>query len=282
MTALAGDSVVVRRSVLPVGGQYAYFASLSTITLLIAAAVLAPLVAPYDPNALDLLNANAGPSGSHFLGTDASGRDILSRLIYGARLSMLGPFLVVVLSVLIGVPAGVLAGYRGGRADAVVSRITDMLLAFPPLLLAIVVVATFGTSFFTAAIAISVIYVPLVTRVVRSVVIAECRKDYVDAGRAQGFSDWRLASFHILPNAAGPIVAQSTLNFGYALLDLAGLSFLGLATQPPTSDWGQILSDGRGNILYSTSELASAAAVIAVAVLSFNILGDSLTKRIAR
>lgn len=283
MTATPAEVALTRRALLPAfQGRIAYTIAFSMVMLLLVVAIIAPLIAPYDPDTIDILNANAPASSAHLLGTDASGRDILSRLIYGARIGMFGPFLVVVISVLIGVPVGVFAGYKGGWLDSVISRAVDVLLAFPPLLMAIVVVATFGAGFMTASLAIAVIYIPLVARVVRGIVISECQKDYVDAGRAQGFSGARLTIFHILPNSAGPIVAQSTLNFGYALLDLAGLAFLGLGTQPPTADWGQMLANGRENILYSTNELTAAVVVIAVTVLSFNVLGDALAKRVAR
>jgi peptide/nickel transport system permease protein len=180
------------------------------------------------------------------------------------------------------VPAGLVAGYRGGWIDAIVSRICDIVFGFPPLLLAIVIVATFGAGFWTATIAIAITYIPLQARVARGVVLVECRKAYVDACKVQGFSARRIAVGHVLPNVSGPIVAQSTLNFGYALLDLAGLAFLGLGVQPPTADWGQMLSDGRQNILLSVNEVAVASVAIAVAVIAFNLLGDSLVRRLSR
>jgi peptide/nickel transport system permease protein len=249
---------------------------------LVIVAVAAPLIAPYDPNAVDLSHTLAGWSSQHLLGTDSAGRDIFSRLVYGTRLSLLGPLAVVATSVLIGVPAGLVAGYRGGWIDAIVSRICDIVFGFPPLLLAIVIVATFGAGFWTATIAIAITYIPLQARVARGVVLVECRKAYVDACKVQGFSARRIAVGHVLPNVSGPIVAQSTLNFGYALLDLAGLAFLGLGVQPPTADWGQMLSDGRQNILLSVNEVAVASVAIAVAVIAFNLLGDSLVRRLSR
>jgi len=254
----------------------------TVIGLLLFVAAAAPLLAPHNPNSIQLSQTLSGISRDHLLGTDAAGRDILSRLIYGTRLSLIGPMAVVLLSILIGVPAGLVAGYRGGWVDSVLSRIWDMVFGFPPLLLAIVIVATFGASFWTAVIAIAITYIPLLTRVVRGVVLVECSNAYVDACRIQGFSGLRVCLFHILPNVAGTIVAQSTLNFGYALLDLAGLAFLGLGVQPPTPDWGQMLSDGRQSILFSVTQVTVASIAVAIAVIAFNVLGDAIAKRLVR
>jgi peptide/nickel transport system permease protein len=250
------------------------------IVLLVLVAVLAPLIAPDDPNRVDLSNTLASPSGGHPLGTDASGRDILSRLFFGARLSLLGPLLVVAISTLVGVPLGLLGGYKGGIVDGFLARIYDVLFAFPPLLLAIVIVAAFGAGFWTATLAIAIIYVPLLARVVRGVVLVERERAYVDACKVQGFSGWRVSLRHLLPNVSSTIVAQSTLNFGYALLDLAGLAFLGLGVQPPTADWGQMLTDGRESlVLHSYPEVLSASVAIAVTVVAFNLVGDWIGER---
>ena len=245
-------------------------------------ALAAPLIAPYNPNAVDLTHTLSGSNSQHLLGTDAAGPRHAVPPSYGARLSLLGPLAVVASSVIIGVPAGLIAGYRGGWVDALISRTSDVVFGFPPLLLAIVIVATFGAGFTTATIAIAITYIPLQARVARAVVLVECRKAYVDACKMQGFSARRIGVNHILPNVAGPITAQSTLYFGYALLDLAGLAFLGLGVQPPTADWGEMLSDGRQNILFSVNEVAVASIAIAVAVIAFNLLGDSLVRRLNR
>jgi len=254
----------------------------AVIVLLLLVALAAPLLAPHDPNAVQLSQTLAGFSSAHPLGTDSAGRDVLSRLIYGTRLSLVGPLAVVVMSLLIGVPAGLIAGYRGGWIDSALSRLWDMVFGFPPLLLAIVIVATFGASFWTAVVAIAITYIPLLTRVVRGVVLVEAQSAYVDACKIQGFSSVRICTSHILPNVAGTIIAQSTLNFGYALLDLAGLAFLGLGVQPPTPDWGQMLSDGRQSILFSVTEVSVASAAIAVAVIAFNVLGDATARRLVK
>ncbi|TMJ95376.1 MAG: ABC transporter permease [Actinobacteria bacterium] len=268
---------------MPLVGASAAAPGAAIILLLVLVAALAPVIAPHDPNATDLANTLVGSTGSHPLGTDASGRDILSRLIFGARTSLLGPLLVVALSTLAGVPLGLLAGYKGGAVDGLLARAWDVLFAFPPLLLAIVIVATFGAGFWTATLAISVIYLPLLARVVRGVVLVEREKAYVDACKVQGFGGLRVSLQHVLPNVAPTIVAQATLNFGYALLDLAGLAFLGLGVQPPTADWGQMLSSGRDTlVLHSYYEVVAASIAIAVTVVAFNLLGDALSARAGR
>jgi peptide/nickel transport system permease protein len=252
------------------------------IAALVVVAIFAPLIAPDDPNAIKLVDSLAPASADHLLGQDSSGRDILSRLIYGTRLSLLGPLLVVAISTVIGVPLGLLAGYAGGFVDTALARSWDVMFAFPPLLLAIVIVAAFGAGFWTATIAIAIIYVPLLARCVRGVVLVEREKAYVDACRVQGMGATRIAVGHVLPNVAPTIVAQSTLNFGYALLDLAGLAFLGLGVQPPTADWGAMLADGRKFILLSYNEVVAASVAIAIAVVAFNMLGDGFTRRFGR
>jgi peptide/nickel transport system permease protein len=252
-------------------------AGAAVIATLAVVAVLAPFVAPHDPNAVDLLHPLASPSADHLLGTDASGRDVLSRLMFGARMSLLGPLVVVALSTAVGVPLGLLAGYQGGWSDALLSRAWDVLFAFPPLLLAITVVAAFGAGFWSATVAIAAVYAPLVARVVRGVTLAERHKPYTDAMRVIGFSGFRISLRHVLPNVAPPVVAQSALNFGYAVIDLAGLAFLGLGIQPPTADWGQMLADGRDAlVLHSTAEVVAASTAIAITVVAFNMMAQSL------
>jgi peptide/nickel transport system permease protein len=253
------------------------------IALLVVVAIFAPLIAPSDPNAVDLTNALQPPSADHPLGTDSSGRDILSRLIVGTRTSLFGPLIVVLISTLAGIALGMLAGYKGGFVDGGLSRTWDVMFAFPPLLLAIVIVAAFGPGFWTTTLAIAIVYIPLLARVVRGVVLVEREKAYVDACKVQGYSGMRVSFRHILPNVAPAIVAQATLSFGYALLDLAGLAFLGLGVQPPTADWGQMLTTGRNSlILHSYGEVISASVAIAITVVCFNLVGDALSRRAGR
>jgi peptide/nickel transport system permease protein len=274
-------SIIRRRRLVPrVAGNWAIWVSGGVIVLIVLIALLAPLIAPHDPDKIELTQTLKGASSEHLLGTDGSGRDILSRLIWGARLSLAGPALVVLLSALVAVPIGLLAGYRGGWIDSVLGRTWDIMFAFPPLLLAIVIVAAFGAGFWTATIAITITYVPLLARVVRAATLVERHKAYVDAGRVQGFSGARLAFAHVLPNIAPTVIAQATLNFGYALIDLAALAFLGLGVQPPTADWGGMLAEGRKFILSDPGEVIYASIAISLTVVAFNVLGDALSQRI--
>lgn len=252
---------------------------LVVVVLLLIVAVGAPLLAPHDPDKGDLISSLSGPSGAHWLGTDGAGRDVLSRLMYGARLSLLGPLLVVLAAALIGVPLGVAAGYAGGWLDAVLSRTFDLVFAFPALLLAAVIVATFGAGFTTIVIAVTVIYVPLMARVVRSAVLVERRKPYVDALRVQGFGALRIAVRHVAPSISTLVIGTTALYFGYALLDLAGLSFLGFGVQPPTPDWGSMLWYADQSVYVSLVGVIGPAAAIVVSVVALNVVGDWLVQR---
>lgn len=264
------------------GGDRAAIAAAVVLSLLVIAAFAAPLIAPYEPNETDLINSLAGLSADHPLGTDASGRDILSRLIYGARASLGGPAMVVLLSTLVALPLGLIAGYRGGWVDSALGRAWDLMLAFPSLLLAIVIVATFDRGLTPAVLAISVTYIPLLARVVRGLVVVERSKEYVAACHLQGFGTGRIVFAHILPNISGPVIAQLTLNFGYALLDLAALSFIGLGARPPTSDWGTMLAEGKTSILTTANPVIWPSLAIIVAVICVNLIGQAISDRIQR
>lgn len=249
------------------------------IILMTLCAALAPLLAPYDPNFVDLSASLSGPSLAHPLGFDGAGRDILSRVIYGARLSLLGPLVVVALAAAVGVPLGIAAGYIGGWSDAILSRCFDVLFAFPALLLAAVIVATFGPGFTTIVVAVTVIYVPLMARIVRAATLVEREKPYVDAMRVQGFGVLRICALHIAPNIATLIIGQTALYFGYALLDLAGLSFLGFGVQPPTSDWGSMLWYSKQQVYVYPLGVVPPAVAIVLSVVAFNLVGDWLCDR---
>lgn len=244
----------------------------------VVVAALAPLMAPYDPSAIDLSSAFAGPTIAHPFGLDGAGRDILSRLIFGARLSLLGPLLVVLLATLVGVPLGIAAGYAGGWLDGLLSRSFDVVFAFPALLLAAVIVATFGPGFTTIVVAVAVIYIPLMARVVRAGAIVESQKPYVDALKVQGFGALRICAVHIGPNLTTLIVGQTALYFGYALLDLAGLSFLGFGVQPPTPDWGSMLWYAKQQIYVAPTAVVPPATAIVLSVVAFNLAGDWLSE----
>lgn len=246
--------------------------------LIVLVAVCAPLLAPDDPTQTDILHQNLSASGAHLLGTDALGRDILSRLIYGARLSLLGPALVVSSAVGIGTALAIASAWIGGPFDRVVARILDVLFAFPAILLAIVAVAIFGEGLAAPVVALAIAYIPYVARVVRSVALRERHLAYVDAGRSLGFSGFKICVRHILPNVGLMIVAQATIAFASAIMDLAGISFIGLGVQPPASDWGLMVSDGASALLNDhPMETLSAGGAIVITVVLFNLLGERLS-----
>ncbi|HEU0195493.1 MAG TPA: ABC transporter permease [Gaiellales bacterium] len=252
-------------------------ASAVIILALSLMAIFAPLIAPHDPNSIDLLHPFAPPSAQHLLGTDDTGRDLLSRLIWGSRTSLVGPLVVVILEVVLGVPLALLAAWRGGWVDGVVSRILDVLFAFPGILLAILVIALFGAGLKSAVVALAIAHMPYLARVTRGAAIRERRLGYVQALEVQGFSAFRISARHLTPNLIPLIVAQATVSFGYVMIDLAGLSFLGLGVQPPTADWGVMVSAGEQNILAGhPAESLYAGALIVITVCAFTLLGERL------
>ncbi|MFE2736552.1 ABC transporter permease [Streptomyces sp. NPDC059349] len=254
--------------------------ALTLLGLVVCCAVLAPLLSPQDPNAVDLSGAYQGSSGAHLLGTDASGRDLLSRLVQGSRTALIGPFLVVVISTLLGTVLALAAVWLGGWFDQMVVRVVDAVFAFPGLLLAILATALFGSGLTAAVVALSVAYVPYIARIVRSAALRERNLPYIAALQVQGVHGLRIALGHILPNVGGLIVANATLAFGFALMDLAGLSFIGLGVQPPTSDWGAMVGTGMAGVLQQhPQEALFASALIVVTVGAVNMLGDRLTER---
>ena len=212
------------------------------------------------------------------LGADKNGRDVLSRLIFGTRTALGGALAVVLISELIGVPLGIWAAYRGGWVDETVTRVWDMLLSFPPLLLAFAVVAAFGPGLPKAALALGILYVPFISRVVRSVTLVQKEMVYTEAARAIGYGQGRIIFRHILPNCISPVIVVSTIDTAYAMLDLAALSFLGLGVQPPTADWGTMLSEGQLVLLTSPHLAVASGLAIVLAVLGF----QSARRRSAR
>lgn len=239
--------------------------------------IFAPWIAPKDPLHGDLGASLAPPGGDFLLGADRNGRDVLSRLIWGSRTALGGAFAVVLISELIGVPIGIIAGYRGGWFDTIVSRILDVMLAFPPLLLSLAIVAAFGPSLKNVVISLGVLYVPFIARVVRGVTLVQREMTYSEAAKAMGYPKRRIIFRHILPNCLGPVIVVSTLDLAYAMLDLAALSFLGLGVQPPTPDWGAMLSEGQGVLLTAPHLSLAAGFMILISVLGFNLLGDGLS-----
>lgn len=248
----------------------------------IITAILAPLVSPDDPIKTSLYNQLKPPvwaengTWDHVLGTDDLGRDILSRIIHGARVSLLVAVVSVGIAFVIGSLLGTLAGYYKGLTDNLIMRCMDIILAFPHILLAIVMVAYLGPSLQNAMIAIGIIYVPRFARIVRGSVLEECEKDYVSAARAIGSRDFRILFVAIFPNCLGPLIVQTTLGFASAILDAAALSFLGLGAQPPTPEWGAMIAQGRSLILRAWWVMTIPGIAILFAVLGFNLFGDGL------
>lgn len=257
-------------------------AGLMIILLFAVTAIFAPVLSPHNPVEASLYDQLKPPawyeSGSrkHVLGTDDLGRDILSRILYGARVSLMVAVVSVGIAFFIGSLLGSLAGYYKGLCDNLIMRFMDIVLAFPHILLAIVMVAYLGPSLHNAMIAIGIIYVPRFARIVRGSVMEECGKDYVTAARAIGAGDLRIIFLAIFPNCLGPLIVQTTLGFASAILDAAALSFLGLGAQPPTPEWGAMIAMGRSLILRAWWVMTIPGLAILFAVLGFNLFGDGL------
>lgn len=239
-------------------------------------AALAPILAPYDPLEQALYNRLAPPSLSHPFGTDDFGRDILSRVIYGSRISLRIGVVAVMIALVIGTVIGLTAGYWGGLLDQGLMRAMDLLLAFPSILLAIGIVAVLGPGLENAMLAIGIVAVPQYARLVRASALSVREMDYVQAARALGASDWRILFVAVLPNCLTPLIVQATLGLATAILDAAGLSFLGLGAQPPTPEWGAMLSHGRELIMRAPWVLTFPGLAIFVLVLAFNLFGDGV------
>lgn len=246
------------------------------VLVLAIVAVAAPLVAPYDPLAPSLDDRLSPPSGAHWLGTDDLGRDILSRIIFGARVSLQVGILAVALALAAGAFLGIVAGYYGGRLDNLIMRVMDVMLAFPSVLLAIAIVAIMGPSLGNAMIAIGIVSIPVYARIVRSSTLQVKANEYVEAARAVGSSDARVIFRHVLPNCMAPLIVQGTLGVATAILDAAGLSFLGLGAQPPTPEWGAMLSGGRAFLRIAPWVTAFPGIAIVLLVMGFNMFGDGL------
>jgi peptide/nickel transport system permease protein len=246
------------------------------LLLLILMALVAPLLAPYDPFEQDMAASLQPPSQEHWLGADKQGRDTWSRLVYGARPTLAGAVFVVLISELIGITLGLASGYYGGQVDNLIMRLLDMLLAFPALLLAILIVTTFGSGLTNTVIALGILYIPAITRLVRSVTLVQRQQAYVEAACALGCDNRRILFRHLLPNVISPILVHASIDLAFAILDIAALSFLGLGLQPPYPDWGSMLAEGRSYLLLSPYVSLSAGLAIMIAVAAFNWVGDGL------
>lgn len=246
------------------------------ISLLIIVAIFAPQIATHSPTEQNIIERYQAPSGEHWLGTDELGRDIFSRLVFGARITIKIGVICVGISMVTGVLLGCVAGYFGRWVDQVIMRIIDIMMAFPSILLAIALVAVLGKSLTNAMIAVGIVGVPHFARIVRSTVLSVKETEYIEASRVIGAKNGRILFSHVLPNCLAPIIVQATLTVGTAILDAAGLSFLGLGAQPPTPEWGAMLSDGRSALQTAPWVVMFPGLAIFLVVLGFNLFGDGL------
>lgn len=251
-------------------------AGLFIIVLFILCAALAPLLTSYGPIDTNLANALKKPSAQHWFGTDELGRDLFSRILYGARISLLIGLMSTAIGLGIGVPIGALTGYFGGRMDLLIQRVIDIAIAFPGILLAIIVVTVLGTGVENVMIAIGIAYVPVYARLVRGSVMSVKKMGYVSAAKAMGVSEGAIIFGHVLPNCLGPVIVQSTFQIATSILWAAGLGFLGLGAQPPDPEWGAILSKGRVYMRVAPHLTTITGLAIFFMVLGFNLLGDGL------
>ncbi|MBM3450339.1 MAG: ABC transporter permease [Armatimonadetes bacterium] len=259
----------LRRHPLALGGGAA-------ILFIFLVALLAPLVSPYDPIAQDLDKRLQGPSPSHWLGTDTFGRDVLSRIIWGARISLLIGVGSIALAIVVGTAFGAVAGFYGKRTDWTVMRIVDLFLAVPGLFVIMVIVALVGPSISLTVLLIAFIFWPSTARIIRAVVLALRAQDFVEAARAVGADGPRIIVRHILPNTAAPVIVQFTLQIARAIILESGLSYLGLGTQPPTPSWGNILSEAQPHLRIAPWVATFSGMAIWLTTLCFNFLGDGL------
>ena len=277
-TSRTGRAWAMLRATGPAG-----IASAIVIAIATFMAIFGTFIAPYDPITPNLSLAWVGPSGGHLLGYDFQGRDVLSRLLVGARTALLGPLAVVAGSMVAGVLLAVTAAWRRGASDAVISSGLDILFAFPGILLAVLAAAVFGPGLAAAAIALAVAYMPYVARVLRGAALKERSQPYVAALEVQGASAVSICFRHLIPNMGPLIVAQATILFGYAMVDLAAISFLGLGVQPPEPNWGVMISENQVGLAqgYPLPALVACACIVVV-VIAVNVLGERLFEQAQR
>ena len=246
------------------------------IGLFVAVAVLAPVLAPYEPLRGRLVDRLQGPGPQHWLGTDELGRDVLSRVLFGARISLHIQIAAVGLALLFGTAVGVVAGYLGGWPDTLIMRVVDIMMAFPGIFLALAIIAALGTGLGNVIVASAIFLVPQFARVVRGSVLSLKEKEFVEAARALGEGDLTIVMRYLLPNSLAPIIVQTTLRMATVLLTASGLSFLGLGVQPPSPEWGAMLSNARAYMITAPHVATVPGLAIMLVVLGFNLLGDGL------
>ena len=256
------------------GGLTLIAAAVICVTVLMA--IFAPLVSPYDPLKQDLNSLLASPGPTHLLGTDNVGRDVLARVIWGSRVSLIAGSVSVAIAVVVGCFLGLIAGYSGGRLDEVVMRVMDAVLSFPALVLALALGAVLGAGLVGVLITLGIVYAPTFARLMRGQVLTIRTREYIDAARLLGAADWHILQRHVLPNAATPIVVQASLSVAFAILAEASLSFLGLGIQPPEPSWGSMINAGRGYLQQAPWIVFGPGAALFLTVLSLNFVGDAV------
>ena len=275
----AGEAVAIRRRGIPGlrGTGWVGHVCAGVIVFALLIAVIGPHIAPYDPNFIQLRYAYVGPVGDHYLGFDGRGRDLLSRLLCGAQTAVFGAVAVAGISIVIGTVLAIVAAWRRGWLDNAIGSLLDILFAFPGILIAVMAAAVFGPSLKTAVIALSIAYTPYIARVLRGAALRERAQLYISALEVQGLAGVAICIRHLVPNIIGLVVAQGTILFGYAMVDLAAISFIGLGVQSPQADWGVMVSEGRAGVLTGYPlESLSAGLCIVVVVVAVNLLGERL------
>jgi peptide/nickel transport system permease protein len=263
---------VVKRALTARGAPF----GAAVLVLVVLMALVAPLVAPYDPLKQDLNNARMAPSGEHLLGTDDLGRDVLARVIYGSRVSLIAGLASVAIGMVLGSLLGLAAGFAGGLADSVVMRLVDAVLSFPGLVLALALGAVMGAGLFGVVLALGVVYTPTFARLMRGQVLTIREREFVHAARVIGSPAWRIVAKHVLPNVSTPIVVQASLSIAFAILAEASLSFLGLGVPPPEPSWGGMINQGRGYLQQAPWIVFGPGAALFVTVLGLNFVGDAI------
>jgi peptide/nickel transport system permease protein len=256
--------------------------SFAFIAILVLIAILSPWIMPYDPARQDLVQRLQSPSGDHWLGTDSFGRDNLSRLIEGTRVTLWACVQALALAIVAGIPTGLLAGFVGRRVDGILSWVAEVLLALPPLILALAIVGVLGPGLTNAMIAVGIVFAPRFFRVARAAALSVRSETYVEATRALGCSTPRILLRHVLPNSSGPLLVQVTFAMGLVVIAEASLSFLGLGATPPTATWGGMLRDAFDNVYDSTFPLLAPSLMIVLTILAFSIVGDALRDALGR
>lgn len=251
-------------------------AGLIILALLVLAALVGPLIAPFGINEINVSDRLQGPTTTHWFGTDELGRDVFSRVLVGARVSLMVGFIAVGIALVVGVPIGLISGFYGGATDSWLMRMMDILFALPAILLAIAILAVLGPGIVNAMIAIGIVYTPIFARITRGSVLTIKQSVFVRAARSLGATDTRILRTHILPNVMAPIIVQASLSLAFAILAEAALSFLGLGVQPPNPAWGRMLSEGRGFFEQAPWMAIFPGLAIVVTVMAFNFVGDGL------